>query len=54
MPVHLAILALIDKTDLDPYHGVQLRKILKQIGDDGRLRSFIVCFAGAQFFIIVD
>lgn len=36
MPVHSAMIALINKTDMDPYHGVQLRKMLREIGEDGR------------------
>ncbi|KAF8227375.1 hypothetical protein L208DRAFT_1379803 [Tricholoma matsutake] len=38
LPVHSAMMALINKMDAHPYHGVQLGKMLRQIGDDGRLR----------------
>jgi hypothetical protein len=50
MPVHLAMLALIEKTDLDPYYGVQLRKMLKQIGDDGRYTPSLYVSQVLQFF----
>jgi len=54
MPVHLAILALINKMNLDPYHGEWLRKMLKQIGDDGRYTPLLYVSQGASIFFIVD
>ena len=50
MPVHLAILALIDKMNLDPYHGEWVRKMLKQIGDDGGYASSLYVSQGTPIF----
>ena len=52
MPVHLAMLALIDKTDLDSYHGAWLRKMLKQIGDNGRYTPSLYVLQVLHFFIV--
>ncbi|KAF8225675.1 hypothetical protein L208DRAFT_1380558 [Tricholoma matsutake] len=56
LPVHLAMMALINKMDADPYHGVQLRKMLRQIGDDGRLRYNQLCLLTtvASFDVVLD
>ena len=52
MPVHLAMLALIKKTELDLYHGARLTKMLKQIGDDGRYTLSLYVSQVLHFFIV--
>jgi hypothetical protein len=49
-PVHVAIMAMIKKVEADPYHGAQLKTMLKDIGDNGRQVSCSICSSDNSHF----